>query len=122
MIKVTQVPDTNIVEMEIDGAISAAEFDEALETFQSAIAQHGRIKVLERLGKLRVPPIPWSRFWDDIKFGFGHLSDITHAAVVADQSWVAPWVRFLNPLFKAEIRSFKLSELESAREWLSHPG
>ena len=119
MIKVTQVPGTNIVEMEIHGAISTAEFDSALEKLHSAIEQCGSIKLLERIGELGTPPIPWSKFWDDIKFGFEHLKDITHAAVVADQSWIAPYVKLLNPLFKAEFRSFKLSELESAREWLS---
>lgn len=119
MIAITQVPDTNIVEIMIDGAISSAEFDRALERLKIAIDQHGSIKVLERLGKLKAPPIPWSRFWDDIQFGFEHLRDITHAAVVADQSWIVPYVRLLNPLLKAELRAFKLSELEAAREWLS---
>ena len=120
MIKVTQVPGTNIVEMEINGTISTAEFDSALEELDSAIKQHGKIKILERIGDLGTPPIPWSKFWDDIKFGFEHLKDITHAAVVADQGWVSPYVKLLNPLFKAEFRSFNLSELESAREWLSN--
>ena len=120
MIKVTQVPDTNIVEMEINGAISTAEFDGALEELDSAIKQYGKIKILERIGDLGTPPIPWSKFWDDIKFGFEHLKDITHAAVVADQGWVGPYVKLLNPLFKAQFRCFNLSELESAREWLSN--
>ncbi|ADJ27387.1 STAS/SEC14 domain-containing protein [Nitrosococcus watsonii] len=118
MIKVEPIPGTNIVEMSFEGSATAEEFDQALRTFNAAIREHGSIKVLERIGDLDTPPIPWSKFWDDIKFGFEHLSDMTHVAVVADQSWISAWVKVLNPLFKAEIKLFKLEELEQAREWL----
>ena len=118
MITVRQIDDTNIVEMEIDGTITADDFDNALAKFNDAINQHGSIRVLELVRTIGTPPIPWSKLWDDIKFGFEHLRDITHAAVVADQAWIAVYVKVLNPLFKAEFKVFKLSELEEAREWL----
>lgn len=118
MIEVKPIPDTNILEMSFEGSATAEEFDEALRTFNTAIREHGSIKVLERIGDLNTPPIPWSKFWDDIKFGFEHLSNMTHVAVVTDQGWISAWVKMLNPLFKAEIKMFKLGELEQAREWL----
>ncbi len=120
MITVNEVPGTNILEMEIDGAISPEEFDQALEKFDVAIKQHGSVKVLELIGEIGTPPIPWSRFWDDIKFGFEHLSDISHIAVVADQSWITAYVRLVNPFFRAEVKAFQRAELEEAREWLGN--
>lgn len=119
MIEVDMIPGTNIVEMSIKGSATVEEFDAALDVFNRAIAEHGSIKVLERVGKLDTPPIPWSRLWDDIKFGFEHLGDITHVAVVADQSWISSWIKVLNPLLKADIRSFKTADIEQARAWLS---
>ena len=120
MITVKQIADTNIVEIEFDGAITAEEFDHALAEVNDSIQQHGSIRVLEVVHTIDTPPIPWSKFWDDIKFGFEHLKDITHVAVVADQAWLAVYIKVLSPLLKAEIKVFKLSELEQAREWLKN--
>ena len=118
MIEVTEIPDSNIVEVEIAGRMDAREFDTALAALEQAITRHGSIRVLEIVGPLDAPPIPWSRFWDDIKFGFEHLRDITHAAVVADQRWIHGYVRFLDPLLKAEIKAFDRAEEDAARAWL----
>lgn len=118
MIRVTQDTGSNVVEVEVDGEVTAEEFDRALEQMQEAIDRHGKVKVLEKLGTLAMPPIPWSKFWDDLKFGFDHLRDLTHVAVVADQSWVAGYVKILDPLFRAELKVFKLDEIERARQWL----
>lgn len=118
MIKIQQQPGTNIVEMEIEGAITAQEFDDALAEMKRAIDAHGTIRVLEVVGSLGTPPVPWSKFWEDIKFGFEHLGDISHAAVVADQAWIGIYVKMLDPLLKAEIKSFKRSDLSAARTWL----
>lgn len=118
MIETKMVPGTNIVEMTIEGKVSTMEFDETLRVFEEAIKQHGSIKVLERVGELGTPPIPWSRFWEDIKFGFEHLRDISVVAVVSDQRWISGWVKMFKPLLKADIRMFKEAELEKARQWL----
>lgn len=118
MIRVAHIPDTNILEMEIDGAITAEEFDRVLADIEAAIKEHGKLKVLKRIGEIHMPPIPWSKFWDDLRFGMKHLSDFTHGAVVADQDWIRAWARVWNPLLKAEIKAFKLDELEQARAWL----
>ncbi len=118
MIDVKPVPDTNIVEIRFSGSVTAEEFNHALEVFETAIREHGKIKVLEVIGQLDMPPIPWSKFWDDVKFSIEHMSAFTHAAVVADQDWIRAWVRAFNPLFKAEFKAFKQAELEEARQWL----
>lgn len=118
MIKVHATPDSNIVEMVVEGSATAEEFDTALQTLNASIETHGTIKLLEHIGDLSMPPIPWSRFWEDIKFGFGHLSDITHVAVVADQGWIGTWVQLMNPLFKAEMKVFTRADIAKARAWL----
>ncbi|MFP4061221.1 MAG: STAS/SEC14 domain-containing protein [Halochromatium sp.] len=119
MIEVQEQPNSNIVEMTVSGSITAQEFDNTLVTLTSAIERHGRIRLLENIGELDTPPIPWNKLWDDVKFSFEHLSDITHVAVVADQGWIGAYVNMLNPLMKAELKHFKRPELEVARIWLA---
>jgi hypothetical protein len=119
MIDVQEHPDSNIVEMEVAGAVTAQEFDDTLAKLEAAIARHGRIRLLERIGELDTPPIPWTKLWADVKFSFEHLSDVTHVAVVADQGWISAYVNMLNPLMKAELKQFKTAELEAARTWLT---
>ena len=119
MIEVREQPDSNIVEMTVSGHITAQAFDQALAAFKHAIERHGRVRVLENVGTLDTPPIPWNRMWEDVKFGFEHLSDITHVAVVADQGWIGVYVNMLNPLMKAELKHFRQAELDAARAWLA---
>jgi len=119
MIDVHEQPNSNIVEMTVSGSITAQEFDNALATMTDAIKRHGRIRLLENVGELETPPIPWNKLWDDVKFSFEHLSDITHVAVVADQGWIGAYVNMLNPMMKAELKHFKRPELEVAQSWLA---
>ncbi|HTN33392.1 MAG TPA: STAS/SEC14 domain-containing protein [Marinobacter sp.] len=118
MIETYVVPGTNIVSMSVEGSISAPEFDNALAVFKQAIDEHGSIRVLERIGALGMPPVPWSRFWADIRFGFAHLGDISHVAVVSDHRWISAWVGMLGPLLKPEVQMFSLEEEDKARKWL----
>lgn len=114
MIEVHEQLDSNIVEVTLSGSVTAQEFDNTLATFKGAIERHGRLRVLVNLGELDTPPIPLHKLWDEVKFSFEHLSDITHVAVVADQGWISAYVNMLNPLMKAELKHFKRPELDIA--------
>jgi hypothetical protein len=119
MIDVQEHTDSNIVEMNLSGSVTAQEFDDTLARLEAAIERRGRIRLLEIIGELDTPPIPWSKLWADVKFSFEHLSDVTHVAVVADQGWISAYVNMLNPLMKAELKAFRRAELDAARTWLS---
>jgi hypothetical protein len=116
MVDLREVPNTNILELVIDGAISAEEFDVILARFTEAIGRHGKIRVLEEVRSLGgIPPSKW---WQDLKFGFQHMRDIERAAVVSDAKWIEIFANLLNPFFSAEIRYFKPDEVAAARAWL----
>jgi hypothetical protein len=119
MLEYREIPDTNIVEFTIDGAISAAEFDDVIARFEASIARHGKIRVLEYVRSLGgVPPSKW---WEDVKFGFKHMRDINRAAVVAQEKWIEVFANLVNPFLAAEVRYFKPAEIEKARAWLREP-
>ncbi|WP_013627299.1 SpoIIAA family protein [Rubinisphaera brasiliensis] len=120
MMTLTHDPETNIVELDIDGEITPENFDETLTTLRAIIGEHGKIRLLKHVRSIQFPPIPMSRMWDDFKFVHEHLGDITHVASVTDVSGVESMVKLLNPMFKAEMKHFKSAELEAAREWLQN--
>ena len=116
MIAYHEVPGTNLVELTIDGKIGEDEFDEVLSTFEASIGTHGKIRLLEHIHDFGgMPP---SKYWDDLKFGFKHLGDISHAAIVAHETWVEALTKIANPFTSAEVRDFDSAELDEARRWL----
>jgi hypothetical protein len=119
MIDFHEVPGTNMLELTIDGAISAPEFDALIARLEAAIARHGKIRVLELVRSLGgIPPSKW---WDDLKFGYRHMRDIERAAIVADPKWIEIFANLINPFFSAEVRYFKTAEIDKARLWLLEP-
>jgi len=118
MISVMPVEGTNIIELQIDGAVSEKEFEEAVLQIQTAIKTHGKLRVLKQIGKLHLPPIPWSKMWEDLRFGMKHFGDFTHVAVVAEQDWIRGWAKAWDPLLKMHVKAFKPDELAAARQWL----
>ncbi len=119
MLEYREIPDTNIVEFTIDGAISAVEFDEVIARFEASIARHGKIRVLEHVRSLG--GVPASKWWQDVKFGFKHMRDITRAAVVAEAKWIEIFANLVNPFLAGEVRYFKSAEIDKARAWLREP-
>lgn len=120
MLRVSQLDDKNIFEIEVDGPVSAEEFDLAIKELELAIETFQKIRVIKIVGDIAFPPIPVGKFWEDLKFGFEHLRDITHIAVVADQSWIPAYAGFMNPMLKAEVQTFKCDELDTARIWIEN--
>jgi len=118
MLELMHQPGSRIVELHIDGEVSAAEFDETIQALEQIIREHGKILLLKHVSLVGFPPIPLSKLWDDLKFGFEHLGDISHIAAVTDYPGVQQMVQFLDPLFKANMEYFPESDLDKARVWL----
>jgi len=109
-------PDSNIVELVIDGKVTKAEFDDIAAKMEAKIKKHGKIRLLKDIRHYGF--IEFSALWDDIKFGFGHLKDIEKAAAVGDQKWLAFATKMTSPLLKCEVRHFDREHIEDARRWL----
>jgi len=118
MISVTEVPETNIVALRVDGSVSADDFDRAIHQVDSAIRRHGAIRIMEQIGHPDSPPIVPTNEWYDSSFGRSHEGGITHTAVISDQSCVTAFVKFFDPNLSTQIRAFKLSESDRAHDWL----
>lgn len=118
MIEYTNNPDNNIVEICVEGKITEADMDQVVTQLKADIEKHGKLRILEEIRSFTgIDPIA---LWKDAKFGFAHVNDFTHAAVVADAQWMRTISEALGSLFSAEIKAFETSEIEAAREWLKN--
>ncbi len=116
MVTIDEVDGTNILEFAINGKVSAEEFDAIVKKAELMIAQHGKIRVLEQIVAFGGMPI--AKYWEDIRFGFRHLKDITKMAIVTDKEWIETISKLFTGLYSGEIRFFELAQLDQARAWL----
>ena len=106
-----------IIELTVDDEYVDQEmFAEMIETFRSAIEEHGTIKVIEVVEQF--PDFDPRVLWEDLQFSYEHMDHITHCAVVSDEGWVGPYARMIGVLVPCEIRVFKNNEIDLAREWI----
>lgn len=116
MLEARQIPDTNILEVRIDGPITREQFDRMTELGDRIIADHATIRILEIVDDLgKVEP---SALWADLRWGTSRLKHMTHAAIVADARWVEWTTALLKPFFSIEMRNFPLAQRDQALHWL----
>jgi len=114
MIAIKQYDGTNIIEFTLDGCMTHEEFDKIAEKMLIVLRQHEKIRLIE---VIKDEP---SVMWRDMKKVPKHLKNFSHIAVVADQKWIEWISRITKPVVCAELRIFKLDEIENAREWIKH--
>lgn len=115
MIDFKKVPDSNIVEITIDGRLSREQMKDVTARLGAMIEMHGKIRVIEVIRSFGgMDPMS---FWDDIRFSIGHYNDFERCAVVADEPWIEWWTKAVRPLLPCEVRLFGLDEIDEAREW-----
>ncbi|MDZ7643142.1 MAG: STAS/SEC14 domain-containing protein [Woeseiaceae bacterium] len=117
MLTFRDIPNSNVVEFTVDGHITRDEFDAVRTVLDRKIADYGSVAVLEEIRDIgKIPP---SVLWEDLKWVFRHLKQVSQAAVVCDADWVEKLVEVMRPLVTAEVRHFGLDEIDEARDWLA---
>jgi hypothetical protein len=110
------IAGTNIVEVNLDGAVEESDVEDLRAEIDRVISEHGKFKILVLLGDLgNVGP---RAIWEDLKLETSVLSDLERAAVVTDKEWFERMVEGLDPLFSARMEHFEPGEREAALRWL----
>lgn len=116
MIEYSNNLTNNIVEIRIFGKITEADLTSVIAQLKADLAQHGRLRVLEEVRNFEgIDPMA---LWKDAQFGFNHVGDFTHAAVVADTKWMQTAADAIGFILPSAVRTFEPSQIEVAREWL----
>ncbi|MUG91405.1 STAS/SEC14 domain-containing protein [Scytonema sp. UIC 10036] len=116
MIEYRNNPNNNIVEISVEGKITEADFDHVIAQLKADIEKHGKLRILEEIRSFTgIDPIA---LWKDVRFGFAHVNDFTHAAVVADAKWMRTFAEAVSSVLSVEVKAFEASQIEAARTWL----
>ncbi len=116
MLSFRSVPNSNIVELTVDGAVTRDDFNDVIAEIDSKIEDYGSVDVLEEIRDLgKIPP---EVIWADLRWAAGNMRNVGRAAVVCDKEWIEKMVEVLQPLTKADIRHFDSDEINEARHWL----
>ncbi|MCL2776896.1 MAG: STAS/SEC14 domain-containing protein [Polyangiaceae bacterium] len=105
-----------VIEITVDGDIERADFEAVIKAIDELIAQHDHInavEIIKRLGKMS--PGLW---WRDLNYSLSHMSKFGRCAVVTSKGWIGPVTRFFAAFTHMEIRTFPMTDLESARAWV----
>lgn len=118
MIEYRNNPNNNVVEITVEGKITEADFNQVITQLKADIEKHGKLRILEEVRSFDgIDPIA---LWKDVRFGFAHVNDFTHAAVVADAKWMRTIAEAVGSILSVEVKAFEASQIEAARTWLAN--
>ncbi|MFM8542197.1 MAG: STAS/SEC14 domain-containing protein [Chakrabartia sp.] len=119
MLTVTMDKDAGYLELTVDGPIDSTSYAKATEAVDALLTRHKKIDVVQVIRDLGwIDPSVWRK---DLTFHMTHRDFIRHATIVSDSDWIESVSNLLAPLFPADVKSFKLADIEAARKWVRGP-
>ena len=116
MLIASQIQDTNIVEVKLDGEIQTKEIEALRSEIDSVLSEYGKLRLLfiyEGIGGTDPMAI-----WKDLKLEARLVSDIEKMAVVSEKQWFGNLAGLLNSVMSMEIDTFEPGQREGALQWL----
>jgi hypothetical protein len=108
-----------VVGVEAHGKVTADDYEQVLvPALDAARERSGRVRILYVLGQ-DFPDYTAGAAWEDTKLGLGHLRAWERIAIVTDADWLHRAVHGLGWMMPGEVKVFRGSELDSAREWVT---
>ena len=117
MITYHSQPDSPVVEISVEGAVSNRELTDAIERLRVDLEQHGKTRLIETIHDFT--GIEPAAIWTDLRLGVPLAQKVTRVAVVADQRWIREFTRLGQLFTRAELKAFAPSELAAARTWIA---
>ncbi|QKZ11535.1 STAS/SEC14 domain-containing protein [Spirosoma sp. KUDC1026] len=108
----------NVIGCHIEGTVTAAELQSLYDQLTPRLEQHDKMRVYAEY--IEIDGIEWEALWKDLKFDLAHLTDFEKAAVVTDKAWVGLSARLANIVPGLDVKFFKFSEQEQARQWVKN--
>ncbi|KAA5543059.1 STAS/SEC14 domain-containing protein [Roseiconus nitratireducens] len=114
-VNISETADGKVIEVEVNGKLTAADYDLFVPLTEERIRQYGKISMIIVLTDFH----GWeaAALWDDLKWDVKHFTDLERLAVVGDRQWQKGVSAFCRPFTSAEIKYFDWSEREAARSW-----
>lgn len=111
-------PMTGVLTATASGEVTHHDYaDVFMPAVDDAVRQSGQIRLLYVFTS-EFEGFSAQAMWDDSRLGMQHLQDFTKIAVVSDKGWVRNGVSMFGVFMPAEVKAFRLSEFEAARNWV----
>lgn len=108
----------DVIALRAVGVITADDYRDTLAPMvKEKLAEHGKLKCLIVLDE-DYATYSGGAAWEDMKFGFGHMSDFSRIAMVTDIGWLTNAAKLFMPLLPYDFKAFPLAELEAAKGWI----
>lgn len=117
MIEAQEMDGINGVEFVVDGRVTKNDFVVVADMIDGVIDKYGSVRLLEVVK--RIKGFELAALWEDIKYVPRRLHRFSHVAVVADERWMRGIARVIGKVLPGTIRTFTLSEIDEARNWLA---
>lgn len=112
------IPDSEIAEVEVEGALGSEDFAHVRNTIDAYINEHDRVpNLLINMRKLAYWNSPRA-LQDHFRLVRDHHKRVQKVAVVGDNPLLAVLPELADHFVKARIRRFPHAKLEQARAWL----
>ncbi|MGB3263884.1 MAG: STAS/SEC14 domain-containing protein [Microcoleus sp.] len=108
--------NNNIVEIVVEGKITAADFEHLIAKADADFAKHNKLRVLEEIRNFEgIDPMA---LWSDLQ-QIRRINDVTHAAIVVDAKWLQTIAEAASGIYPFKMKVFERSQIEAARTWLA---
>jgi len=112
---VMTAPDT--IEVSVGGHISRQDIEALWTRLDADLPKEGKLKVLEIIDPLQgMDPMA---LWEHLHRAFPKIHRFGHAAIVADQNWIAALANFAGMFTAAQVKTFPRDQVDAARAWLA---
>ena len=116
MIEYNNLTGTNIIELCTASTPDDLASHTILERLKADIQKYGKLRVLHEVrSPLGADP---SKFWKDARIALSLDSGFSHIALVTDVDWLSRMSASTGRTLSANVRVFKRSQIEEARQWL----
>ena len=122
MLEVIESPD-NVLALRVVGKLSKDDYTAVLEpAVEQLLAKYGELRAVIVISD-EFDGLTAGATWEDLKFGFEHLSKWKRCAVVTSHDWVRHGVSIFGWMMPGEVRVFAANKLSlssdvtAAIEW-----
>jgi hypothetical protein len=109
----------DVIGLDFKGLITAQDYSKTLVPLVAEKnKEHGKIKLICVLGDY-FNGYSAGAMWEDMTFGFSHLTTFSKLAIVTDEDWIRHGAKVFGILMPTEVLVFNNSEINEAKEWIS---
>jgi len=104
------------LEVTVEGRLRRADYETFVPEVEAMLEAKDKVNLL--IDVTRLDGWTASALWEDVKFDLKHFDDVAKVAVVGEppsSHWLAALAR---PFTTAEVRHFRLDDIDAARAWL----